>query len=169
MAWFSVFGVFVDDQADGGWFLLHWRLMLLWVMSVWFEGICTVFKTPPIIIWTTGSQSGAVSISGFPINECNCGFPIWGTLVRILQAANFWLPFSEICSVEDSDTGGLSSITVRVEYLFAFQFWYFERFVKWLNLFLSSHGTIIRTILHLYLWNKHITYWTYSIYYKLSN
>ena len=32
--------------------------------------------------------------------------------------------------VEDSDTGGFSSITVRIEYLFAFQFWYCEPSVE---------------------------------------
>ena len=32
--------------------------------------------------------------------------------------------------VEDSNTGGLSSITVRMEYLFAFQFWYFKLCVE---------------------------------------
>ena len=36
----------------------------------------------------------------------------------------FWDP------VEDSDTGGLSSISVRIEYQFAFQFWYSELCVE---------------------------------------
>ena len=36
----------------------------------------------------------------------------------------FWDP------AEDSDTGGASSITVRMEYVFAFEFWYCELCVK---------------------------------------
>ena len=32
--------------------------------------------------------------------------------------------------VEDSDTGSLSSVTVRIEYFFAFQFWYWELCVE---------------------------------------
>ena len=37
---------------------------------------------------------------------------------RISRGIKFWDP------VEDSDTGSSSSITVRIEYLLAFQYWY---------------------------------------------
>ena len=39
-------------------------------------------------------------------------------MFKISRGIKFWDP------VEDSDTGGPSLITVRLEYLFAFQFWY---------------------------------------------
>ena len=33
--------VCVDDSANGSWFLFYWRLMLLWMMGVGFENICS--------------------------------------------------------------------------------------------------------------------------------
>ena len=59
----------------------------------------------------------------------------------ILWIANLWFPFYEICTqnqrgikfwdtVENSDTGGPSSITVNMEYLLAFQYWYCELCVQ---------------------------------------
>ena len=41
-------------------------------------------------------------------------------------------PFSDPFSdpFEDSNTGGQSFITVRMKYVFAFQFWYFEPYVE---------------------------------------
>ena len=33
--------IFVDDEANGGWVLFYWGLMLLWEMSVGFENTCT--------------------------------------------------------------------------------------------------------------------------------
>ena len=36
-AYFSICEVFVDDKANGGWFLFYWRLLLLWVMAVGFD------------------------------------------------------------------------------------------------------------------------------------
>ena len=58
--------------------------------------------------------------------------------------ANFWFPFCKVCvqnqwgmggtkfwdPVEDSDTGGTSSINVRMEYVLAFQYWYCELCVE---------------------------------------
>ena len=38
----GVFGVFLDDSANGGCFLFCYRLMLLRVMSVKFELTCAV-------------------------------------------------------------------------------------------------------------------------------
>ena len=37
-----VFGVFVNDQVNGGCFLFCWRLMLLCLMRVEFESTCAV-------------------------------------------------------------------------------------------------------------------------------
>ena len=37
-----VFGVFVNDQVNGGCFLFCWRLMLLCLMRVEFENTCAV-------------------------------------------------------------------------------------------------------------------------------
>ena len=59
----------------------------------------------------------------------------------ILWVANFRFPFSEICvqnqwcincldSVENSNTGGPSSITVRMEYFRAFQYGYCKLFLE---------------------------------------
>ena len=42
------------------------------------DGYIKFFKSPPIINWTVGSQSGVLSIKGFPISGYNCGFPIRG-------------------------------------------------------------------------------------------
>ena len=42
VAQFSVCIVFVDDEANGGWFLFYWKLMLLWVMGVGLENTCIV-------------------------------------------------------------------------------------------------------------------------------
>ena len=64
---------------------------------------------------------------------------------RLLYSKVFWfhleMPKFNLCSesvgaldfkilVEDSDTGGPGSVTVRMEYLFAFQFWYCELCVE---------------------------------------
>ena len=46
------------------------------------------------------------------------------SVFRISGGINCWDP------VQDSDTGGPSSITVRMEYLFAFQYWYWELCVE---------------------------------------
>ena len=37
-----------------------------------------VFKTPPIVNWTVGSQSGVLPINGFPVSGFNCGFQVRG-------------------------------------------------------------------------------------------
>ena len=38
MRWLNLECVaFVDDQANGGWILFYWGLMLLWMMGVGFE------------------------------------------------------------------------------------------------------------------------------------
>ena len=39
---FRVWVVFVDDLANGGWFLFYWGLMRLWAASVAFENTRTV-------------------------------------------------------------------------------------------------------------------------------
>ena len=49
---------------------------------------------------------------------------LWNLCAESVGARNF-----EIL-VEDSDNGGTSSITIRIECLFAFQFWYCELCVK---------------------------------------
>ena len=33
---------FVDYKANGGWILLYWRLMLLWVIGVGFDNTSTL-------------------------------------------------------------------------------------------------------------------------------
>ena len=90
-------GVFVDDKANSGWFLFYWWLMLLWVICLEFENICTVsckgnvsrsipklygwvyknLKLSPlavehsVVVMTTGSQSRLSQIESY-------GFPSWG-------------------------------------------------------------------------------------------
>ena len=100
------------------------------------------FDIPPIVSWTVGSQSVVLPISGFSISSYNCAFPVKGTPVQTLWVASFGFPLYEICVqnknrgikfeilVEDSDTGSPSSITVRIECLFACQFWNCELCMK---------------------------------------
>ena len=37
VAWFIACGVFVNDKANGGWFLFYCKLMQLWLMGAGFE------------------------------------------------------------------------------------------------------------------------------------
>ena len=113
--------------------------MLLWVISVGFENTCKVsgkWNVSSVIprpygwvykILRLSFISGWTYCSGY-----DCRFPIkpifdsrfMKFLFRISEGIKFW------DLVENSGTDGPSPITVRMEYLFAFQFWYCELGVK---------------------------------------
>ena len=121
--------------------------MLFWVMGE-FENTCIVWrkwdisraipilygwvyktlKTFPSSGWTYGSGYDCrFSIKIIPewilwVVNFDSGFMKF--LFRISECIKFWDP------VEESDTSEVSSITVRMEYLFVFQFWYIELCVE---------------------------------------
>ena len=78
VTWFSACGwlemikpMVVDFFFIGAWCYSGW--------CVWFENICIVFKTVPIISWTVGSQSGGISIRlGSQFMVVTAGFQPWG-------------------------------------------------------------------------------------------
>ena len=113
---------------------------IFWTFWVWehpavdvgFDNACTVFrrwnicrfvprlygwlyKTLPISVWTKwcGYECENESYVEPIFDSCFIKF-----LFRISDGINCWDP------LEDSDTGGPSSITVRMEYWRAFQYWY---------------------------------------------
>ena len=55
-------------------------------------------------------------------------------MFRIIGGINCWDPD------KDSETGGLSSITIRMEYLFTFQYWYWYCFINFY--FLAVLGVV---------------------------
>ena len=119
-----------------GWWLWDLRTLALFYRSEMSPGLfqdfmdrCIKCYNSLIISWTTDSLTAA-SQSG-------------ETQVRILWVANFWFPFYEIRAENqrrhkfiqeilfgDSSTGCPSLITLRIEYLFTFQFLYCEPCVK---------------------------------------
>ena len=116
VAWFSVCGVFVDDLVNGTWFLFYWGLMLLWVMGVEFDNTC------------------AVSGKWYVLRVIP---RLYGWVYKTLKLSSLVVEHSVVVMsarlnpmVEDSDTGGSSSIIVRVEYVFAFQNRYCELCVE---------------------------------------
>ena len=103
--------------------------MLLWVMGVGFNNTCTVsrkwnvsrviprlyewvykiLRLPPLVV-----ENSAVVMST-RLNPKGSQFSIPVLWNLFSGGIKFWDP------VEDSDTGGPSSIIVRMEYLLAFQ------------------------------------------------
>ena len=114
-------------------------------LSDGFDNTCTVSEKrnvsrviPRLYGWVYKSLRLTPLVAEHRIVVNGCGFPIktipdWILWIgkarfpfgfRISGDIKFWDP------VEDSDTGGLSSITVRMKPLFAFQFWYWELCVE---------------------------------------
>ena len=88
-------------------------------LYVW---VCKTLRLSPlvvehsVVVMTVGCQSRRSKIESYrqPIFD----FPF---MKLVLQSLG---PWTFVILVEDFDTGGPSSVTVRIEYLFAFQSWY---------------------------------------------
>ena len=130
-------GVFVDDNVNGRRVLIYWGMMLLWLMGVGFDNNCIVSEkwnvsrvTPRLYGWiykTLGlsplvvEHSVAVMMDRLNLMGSQFSIPVsWNLCSESVAALNFWDP------VEYSNTGGLSSVIIRMEYLLAFQYWYWE-------------------------------------------
>ena len=114
--------------------------MLLWVMGVGFDNTCTVsgkwnvsrvilrlyrwvYKTlrlSPLVV------DHSVVVMSARLNPIGSQFsiPVLWNFYSKSVGIKCWDP------VEDSDTGGQTSITVRMEYLLPFQYWYCELCVE---------------------------------------
>ena len=129
-------GVFVDDSVNGGWFLFCVRLMLLWVMGVGFNNTCAVsekWNVFRVIARYFGWAYKNLRLSPLVVEK---GVVVMSVRLNPMDS-QFWFPFYLICvqnqwghktlnPIEDSEIGGRSSITVRMEYLLAIQYWYSE-------------------------------------------
>ena len=139
-AWWRVCRVFAEIKSMVACFCFNWRFMLLWVMGVGFDNTCTVsgkwnvsrliprlygwvcktLRLSPLVV----EHSVVVMTAGFQLRRSQIesyGQPIFYSrfmkfVLRISGGIKFWDP------AESFDTGDLSSITVRMENLFAFQF-----------------------------------------------
>ena len=111
--------------------------MLLWVMGAGFCNTCTVsgkWNVSRVIprfygwVYKTLRLSPLVVEHSFVVmsarlNPMCSQIPIpvlWNLCSELVRGIKCW------DSIKDSDTGGSTSITVRMEYLLAFQYWYCE-------------------------------------------
>ena len=118
-----------------------WGLMLLRVMGVGFDNICTVSRKwnfsrviPRLYGWVNKTlrlsplvvDHNAVVMSARlnPIGGQFLILVLWNLCSKSVGGLKCWDP------VESSDNGSLSSITLRMEYLLAFQYWYCELCVE---------------------------------------
>ena len=114
-------------------------------LSDGFDNTCTVSEKwnvsrviPRLYGWVYKSSRLTPLVVEHSVVVNECGFPIKTIPDWILWVGNARLPFVFRISggikfwdpVEDSDTGGPSSITVRMNHLFAFQFWFCELCVE---------------------------------------
>ena len=129
-------GVFVDDSANGGWFLLCVRLMLLWMMCVGFNNTCTVSEKWNFFRviarhfgWAyknlTLSISGWKRCCGYECEIESYGYECEIESFYLICVQNQW-GHKTLNPIEDSDIGGQSSIIVRMEYLLAIRYWHSE-------------------------------------------
>ena len=134
------------DEVNVGWFLFYWGLILLWGVGVGFDNTCTISGKwnvsrviPTLHEWVYKTLRLSPLMAEH--SDYDCLFPIktipdWNLSVAIFNfyfmkfvfqisgGIKIWDP------IEDSNIGGPSSITIRMEQLFAFQFWYCELWVE---------------------------------------
>ena len=122
--------------------------MLLWVMGVGFYNTCTVLGKwnvsrviPRLYGWVCKTLRLSLLVVDHSVVVMNAVFqsrrsqiesygePIFdSSVMTFVFKTSGGIKFWDL--VDDSDTGCPSSVTVRMEYLFAFQFWYYELCVE---------------------------------------
>ena len=117
--------VLVECFYNGVWFLSYWRPMSLWVMGVGFGNTCTV-SVVELRVPSGGTPTQRVPNWWLCLRILNQENPNLNSMSVQLSILALWNLCSESVRawnfeilVEDSNTGGPSSIAVRIESLFA--------------------------------------------------